>query len=182
MSEILLDTFIFKITYVHPDGCHVIGLRKLDKKVVFLNVAHADQSCVGKIVDISSARTLGESECPPKFYTPYGIMDPYEHGWKFQKLITHSVTYGQRPPFRPIPLSRAEIRENAIFNMKVGTKWSNGKQTWIIKDTHMEKLAGQEKLRVWVTDQDGNRGQALYADSIINAYKLVPIPDTRTCL
>ena len=173
MSETTLSSFSFKITYVHESGTHVIGLRKIDKKVVFLNVAHAEQSCVGQYVHILSARMIEESECPPKFYKPYGINDPYEHGWKFQRLVNGSVIFEMKPPFREIPISTAENRENNVGAMKVGTSWSNGKQTWVVRDTCIEKLAGQEKLRVWITDESGRRGQAMYAESLFKSYKLM---------
>lgn len=173
MSEKTLEPFEFRISYVHDDGCHVIGLRRYDKKVVFLNVASAEKSCIGERVVIQIARCITEVECPPKFYKPYGILDPYEHGWKFQKLIPESVIFSEPPPFNPIPLAKSETRHNVLTNISVNSVWSNGKNTWVIKDTHMEKLAGQERMRIWVTDEKGKRGQALYADSLIGAYKKI---------
>ena len=173
MQEKICEPFDFLVTYVHEDGCHIVGLKKIDKKVIFLNVANAEKSCIGETIKISSARHTSEVECPPKFYRSYGILDPHTYGWKFMKLITGTVVFAEPPPFRPIPLAREEERQSKSDSMSVGSIWTNGKSTWVIKDTHLERLAGQERLRVWVTDLDGKRGQALYADSIMSAYKRV---------
>lgn len=172
MGEITLEPFSFKITYVHDDGENVVGIRRLEKKVIFLNVAHADKSCLGAQVFISTAKMISESECPPKFYKPYGILDPHEYGWRFQRLVTGSVVFENPPPFREIPIAKNEVRNNIYDTMKIGTVWSNGKQTWVIKDIHVEKLAGQAKLRLWITDTSGKRGQAVYAESIFKGYKI----------
>jgi hypothetical protein len=170
MPEKHLEPFNFEITYVHDDGCHVIGLRKLDKTVVFVNVAAANKSCIGKRVYVVSSRIVGESECPAKFYKPYGISDPYEYGWKFHKLVTGSVVFGDPPPFREIPLSKAEKRQSTLDAMKKGTTWTNGKVTWVIRDECEERLDGNVKKRIWVSTPEGRRGQALYAESLLQGY------------
>lgn len=171
MAEITLEPFQFIITFVHESGSHVIGLRTDEKRVVFLNVANAESKCINETVKIASAKTLSDSDCPPKFYKPYGISDPYAYGWKFSKLITESVVFAEEPPFRPIPLSKNEIRGNLIDSMVVGSVWTNGKNTWVIRDSQIEKLAGSQRLRVWVTDANGKKGQAVYADSLAVTYK-----------
>ena len=173
MSETYLDQFMFEITYVHDSGCHVIGLRRLDKTVVFANVAHADRSCIGKRVTVESARIVAESECPSKFYKPYGILDPHEYGWKFHKLVTGSVVFGENTPFKEIPLSKAERRYNSLNIMKKGTTWTDGKRTWKIQDMCEERLAGNIKTRIWVTTPEGEKGQALYAESLLQTYKKI---------
>jgi len=173
----VLDPFDFVITYVPEDGCHIIGLKKIDKQVIFVNVANVDKSAIGKNVRIISAKSLSESECPPRFYKPYGIFDPHTHGWKFLKLISGTVVFGGDLPFRPIPLAKFEEKQSLLDSMSVGSLWSSGKTTWVIKDTHLERLAGNERLRVWVTDLNGKRGQAIYADSIISSYKRVSRDD-----
>jgi hypothetical protein len=166
-----LEPFSFRITYVHEDGSHVIGIRFYEKKVVFLNVASADKSNIGDTVRISTAKCLSESDCPPKFYKAYGITDPYTHGWKFQRLVTGTVVFEEPPTFRPIPIAKAEEKVSLMDAMTIGSTWSNAKNRWVIKDKHLERLAGVERLRVWVTDENGKRGQALYADSLMQAYK-----------
>jgi hypothetical protein len=173
MSEKTLDPFEFRISYVHDDGCHVVGLRRYDKQVIFCNVAFADKSCIGERVAIQTARAILAVDCPPRFYKAYGILDPYEHGWKFLKLIPGTVVFSENPPFKEIPLAKAEVRQNVLDSVVKDSVWTNGKNTWVIQDTHLERLAGQERLRVWVTDKDGKRGQALYADSLVGAYKKI---------
>lgn len=173
MSETTLRPFEFRISYVHDDGCHVVGLKRLERQVVFLSVANAEKSCIGEKVSISGAKINQIEDCPPKFYRAYGITDPYEYGWTFLKLIPESVTFGQKPPFTPIPLAKSEVRVNKLDSVTIGSVWSYKQKTFVIKEMCIEKFCGKERMRVWVTDENGKRGQAMYADSITETYTRV---------
>jgi hypothetical protein len=162
------------ITHISDDGSHVVGLIP-DKKIAMGIYVANSKDIRGHKVRIASAMISKRLECAPKFYKSYRIheLSPYESNWTYVEAISDSVIYTETPPFTPIPMSTSDRKRLLLDAVTVNSIWSNDKDTWVVRDTCIERLMGKEKVRVWVTTTAGKRGQALYAESLINGYYLI---------
>jgi hypothetical protein len=160
---------------VNTETNHIVALDGQERTAYGLYVADARDS-VGKSVTIATAKPRSISECPSKFYNAYRISEmfgPYESEWKYAEIDENSVVFSGEVPFRQIPLSQSEKRSILLDRVQVGSVWTDGKKQWCVKDKCMENLAGNSRMRVWITDPNGKRGQAIYATSLIEKYSPV---------
>jgi len=163
------------ITHVNSETNHIVALDGEAKTAYGLYVADAKDS-VGKSITIQTAKPKSISECPSKFYNAYRISEmfgPYESEWKYAEIDENSVIFVGEVPFRQIPLSVQEKRELLLDKVQVGSVWTDGKKHWCVRDKCVETLAGNSKLRIWITDLLGKHGQAIYATSLIDKYTIV---------
>jgi hypothetical protein len=165
-----------RITYINRDGNHLVGLDLNNKTAIGLFVASARPDVVGKTIHIKKAKLKNQERCGSKFYGIYRISEicgPYEYDWDYAEADVESVSFEGDVPFVTIPLSRREHLKNAVDSVVIGSRWKSQNVIWVVRDTTLEKLAGRERVRVWIDTEDGRRGQAVYADSIAMKYKLV---------
>lgn len=162
------------VTYVNKERDHIVMLWRAKKLALGLFVS-TTPNVTGLVTWISKANLKRIEDCPTKFYKTYKITDisPYESEWKYAEIDPNSIVFSEKPHFTPIPLAKSEIRNSIQAEIKVGSKWKNHKGIWVIRDSCIETLAGKNRQRVWIEKDKGGNGQAVYASSIIDGYKLI---------
>ena len=163
---------VLQITHVNDSKDHIVALDRNRKWAIGIYVADAKDCLLSEII-LSDATVKTDSECAVRFYNTYKISEssPYESSWRYLELDTDSVLYEKDIPFIPIPVAKQE-KKNKLLSLAVpGSRWKDDKTTWIIQDSTIENLAGKSRQRVWITTEEGKRGQAVYADSLVSKYR-----------
>ncbi len=187
------------IKSVNTETNHIVAINA-DNKVAFGWIAKSiigNPKHTAVVINESRVKTI--NECAPRLYKAYGISDisPYEHGWLYGELESETADFGESLAFEPILDRNAPVPETAPAALAIeekpeipavatkptdpkmsaleervrpGTIWDNGKTTWYVRDTCWEILGGRSKLRVWIVDENGKRGQAVYAENIAKDY------------